>query len=130
MNSSEGTWQETSQEMHSLWRDVFNSEATTTDLSALCPSCQNKDLHRWFVLESAKPRTVLGVEYSGRGRVWEWCGTCHTFEHYMDGFVPIWWAEPYRVDADELRYDPGPVEAARLRHNMQERQADGAGTDE
>lgn len=106
-------WQETDAELHPIWREVFNHEPVGADLESPCPACHNRTLHRWFHLDFAKPKTVLGVAYAGHGRGWEWCSHCLTFEHYMDGFVPIWWREPYVVDPGALAYHPGAIEEAR-----------------
>jgi hypothetical protein len=54
-----------------------------------------------------------GARFKGHGRLWEWCSTCRTFEHFRDGFVPEWWVEPYSVERQLLRYDPEPIESAR-----------------
>ncbi|MFF4370176.1 hypothetical protein [Streptomyces sp. NPDC001594] len=110
---TEGTWHETDGELHPSWRKAFNEEPVGADLTSPCPSCGRQTLHRWFRLDFAKPKTILGVDYSGHGRAWEWCSHCRTFEHYMDGFVPVWWDEPYSVSSDALTYHPEAIEEAR-----------------
>lgn len=111
--SESHSWQETDADTHPMWRQVFNRDWQGPDLSEDCPVCKQKALHRWYIQEDQAARVLRGVQFAGRGRLWEWCSACRTFEHYPDGFVPEWWASPYSVPVNELRYDPGPIEEHR-----------------
>ncbi|MFE6287852.1 hypothetical protein [Streptomyces sp. NPDC057877] len=83
-------------------------------MASPCPVCSAPSLHRWYHQESDRAMIRGGRRYLGHGRLWEWCSTCRTFEHYPDALVPDWWVAPYEVAAEELRYDPGPIEKARM----------------
>jgi len=95
------------------WRRTFNGEPSVPDLAGPCPVCNAQTLHRWYLQENVHEKVFGGILYKGRGRLWEWCSTCRTYEHYRDGFVPQWWTAPFDVDPNDLRYDPGPIEDAR-----------------
>ncbi|MEU6063230.1 MULTISPECIES: hypothetical protein [Streptomyces] len=75
--------------------------------------CGVRALHRSYLLEDTGAKVFRGVSFRGRGRLWEWCSTCRTFEHCPDGCVPDWWSAPFDVSPELLRHDPGPVEEAR-----------------
>ncbi|MBW8798102.1 MAG: hypothetical protein JF597_32300 [Streptomyces sp.] len=107
-------WRETDSEEHPVWRKVFNEDWTGSDLVGPCPVCGARALHRWYLLEDNEAKVFRGIRFSGRGRLWEWCSVCRTFEHYPDGHVPEWWISPYDVQPESLRYDPAPVEEARM----------------
>ncbi|MEV0991747.1 L,D-transpeptidase [Streptomyces sp. NPDC049949] len=106
-------WRETDTGIHSVWRKVFNADWSSSEVDGPCPVCSAPTLHRWYWLESEGGAIVGGRTYLGRGRLWEWCSTCCTFEYYPDGYVPDWWTAPYSVDADRLQYDPEPIENSR-----------------
>ena len=92
---------------------MFNADLSVADLAESCPVCSFRTLHRWYLLEREEPAVFRGVHFRGRGRLWEWCSTCHTFEHYPDGFVPDWWVAPFVVREENLSYDPDPIELVR-----------------
>lgn len=106
-------WREADAESYTAWRRIFNAGWTGSDVPDPCPVCGSRTLHQWYMQDDTDAKVLRGVRYKGRGRLWEWCSTCRTFEHYRDGFVPVWWMEPYHVEPGHLRYDPGPIEAAR-----------------
>ena len=106
-------WHEPDSDVHSIWRRVFNRDWEGADLSESCPVCNQRTLHRWYHQEDNDARTFRGVEFSGRGRLWEWCSTCRTFEYYPDGFVPTWWEPSHEVDASELGHNPDFLERFR-----------------
>ncbi len=105
-------WQEVL-ESRPEWRRTFNEDSDSADLVGPCPVCGSRTLHRWYLLEDREAKVLRGLHFKGRGRLWEWCSTCRTFEHYRDGFVPDWWTAPFDVAPDRLRYDPGPIEEVR-----------------
>lgn len=98
-----------------VWRAVFNAAPASEmmDLSTPCPVCGSKSLHRYFSLEKEAPRELRGASYRGPGSYWEWCASCHSFEH-MHGYVPSWWSmQPLSVDHSQLTAIPDLLEAAR-----------------
>ncbi|MEO3974223.1 hypothetical protein AAFN69_10150 [Streptomyces sp. CAU 1734] len=107
-------WREADTEVHPLWRRTFNQDWTGPDVAAPCPVCGNTGLHRWYLLENARPRKYDGIEFAGRGRLWEWCDSCRTFEHYPDGSVPSWWSAPYGPGIPDPGRTPEAIERARV----------------
>lgn len=106
-------WHEVDDHLRPAWRRVFNENPGVSDLAPACPLCTHPTLHRWYRLEKERPGVLGGVTYKGPGRLWEWCSRCRNFEYYPDGHVPEWWAPPFDVADELLRYDPGPLETAR-----------------
>ncbi|MFE2418645.1 hypothetical protein [Streptomyces hokutonensis] len=111
--STSTAWRETDSAQHPAWRQVFNEDWAGPDPDSSCPVCGARALHRWYLLEDSEAKVFRGVPFRGRGRLWEWCSVCRTFEHYPDGHVPEWWIPPYGVAPEALRHDPGPIEEAR-----------------
>lgn len=106
-------WREVALKPRVAWRAVFNNDRSSLDLPWPCPICRTTALHRWYFLEEHAPHTIHGRTFVGPGRLWEWCSSCGTYEHYQDAYVPDWWEAPFHLPESELRYDPGPVELAR-----------------
>jgi hypothetical protein len=111
--STEAQWTEVDLGIRPEWRRIFNGDIGLPDIKAPCPVCGSATLHRWYAVDERRDVVQAGARYLGLGRLWEWCSTCHSFEHYPDGFVPHWWSEPYEVKTDVLKYDPGPIELRR-----------------
>jgi hypothetical protein len=108
------TWREVSTDDHPAWRAVFNAEPRAEKLRAPCPLCGASTLHRWYAIDGHDAIELRGNHYVGRGRLWEWCSSCGSFEHFMDGYVPDWWESTLIVPHESLAYDPGAIEASRL----------------
>lgn len=106
-------WWEIDKAAYKEWRRIFNEDWSGSRVSSPCPVCSMRTLYRWYFLESRESKVLRGRSFTGRGKLWEWCSTCRSFEHYPDGYVPDWWATPYEVDPSVLRRDPGPIEEAR-----------------
>ncbi len=51
--------------------------------------------------------------FKGHGGEWEWCSTCHAYEHYS-ALVPDWWHDTLTVDYAALTHEPDAIETARL----------------
>jgi hypothetical protein len=113
--TSDIDWRELDLEHRSSWRRIFNEDWKNDSPEAACPICSHHTLHRWYKQESVQAKVLRGQSFIGHGRLWEWCSTCHAYEYYPDGFVPAWWKEPYPVDPALLKYDPGPIDAARAK---------------
>jgi hypothetical protein len=111
---SSKNWHGVPQESADAWRRVFNSVAPEEimHLSADCPVCGNQSLHRYFSLEKEQPRELRGLIYRGPGSYWEWCSSCHSFEH-MSGYVPVWWdIDPLNIDHAQLTAIPDLIDDA------------------
>jgi hypothetical protein len=74
------------------WRYIFDGAAPAekAHLSSSCPVCRCNSLYRYFSLLRTQPKEINGFMYKGPGGYWEWCSSCHSYEH-MSGFVPEWW---------------------------------------
>lgn len=106
-------WREVSTENHPGWRSVFNAEPRSEALATPCPVCGTSTLHRWYAVDSEDDIELGGQRYVGRGRLWEWCSSCGSYEHFRDGYVPEWWRSVLVIPHDLLTYDPGPIELLR-----------------
>jgi hypothetical protein len=96
------------------WRQLFNAapQQEAMHLSAPCPVCGQRTLHRYYSLEKVAPRELRGVLYQGPGSYWEWCSSCKSFEH-MHGYVPDWWkVEPLPIDHAQLTAIPDVLDDA------------------
>ena len=95
------------------WQRIFSECTDGIDVDGLCPVCHSPTLHHWF----DKPRPfAAGHErdgFRGHGGLWEWCSSCHSYEHYS-GLVPAWWQDLFILDGTSLRHDPDAIETARL----------------
>lgn len=77
-----------------------------------CPICGEATLYRYFSLMKVQPRLLRDVMYQGPGSYWEWCATCHSFEH-MSGYVPMWWSFEFAgIDPSKLTAIPDVINAA------------------
>ena len=41
----------------------------------------------------------------GRGGIWIWCSSCHSYSH-MSSIIPDWWENPEYIDEDKLNHSP------------------------
>jgi hypothetical protein len=98
------------------WRKLFNDAVGSgLDIPYACPVCGNHTLHRYYHLAKLEPRELRGKRFQGMGGYWEWCSSCHAYEH-MHGYVPEWWHEkPLDVDHSKLTPIPDVLDAARLK---------------
>lgn len=113
MDSGKGaSWQDVPEVFRATWRTIFEASVEGEDLRGACPVCGRTTLHRWFDLHRAS--AALGDEWQGRGSQWQWCSSCHSYEH-SSGLVPSWWVAPRSIEGLQLRHDPGPLEVVRQR---------------
>ena len=93
----EREWQGVPLEAGSAWQRIFSESKDGINVDGLCPMCSSPSLHHWF----DKPRPFAeGYErdgFRGHGSLWEWCSSCHTYEHYSV-LVPSWWQDVLKVD--------------------------------
>ncbi|MRH86170.1 hypothetical protein GFY24_01600 [Nocardia sp. SYP-A9097] len=109
-------WRPVPSELYAEWREVFNRDWSGAEVESACPVCESKTLRRWYALDEDTAMVLRGVEFSGQGRLWEWCSSCQVYETFPDGYVPGWWSPPYQVDDSALGHDPHAIECARLSH--------------
>lgn len=114
MNISNNEWHGVPQDWLAAWRHVFNSAGSCekAHLFSECPVCGAKSLYRYFSLERVQPREMRGQAYRGPGSYWEWCASCHSYEH-MFGYVPEWWdVEPVDIEHSQLNVIPDLIDQA------------------
>jgi hypothetical protein len=104
-------WQSVPKQHLDDWQRIFNASQEGLHLAAACPVCGNHSLHRYFHLAKPEPRLLAGKTFVGRGSGWEWCSSCHSYEHFS-GFIPAWWHEALPVDHAKLTALPGALEQA------------------
>jgi hypothetical protein len=68
-------------------------------------------LHRWYQVGSPINRIINGRKFVATGALWEWCSSCHSFEHYSS-LVPDWWSCDLEVDCKKLTALPTAIEEA------------------
>ncbi len=108
-------WQGVPEAKLSEWRKLFNDSISGgIDMPDACPVCANKTLHRYYHLAKVEPRELRGKLFQGVGSYWEWCSSCHSYEH-MHGYVPDWWqSKPLEVNHVALTAIPNILDAALL----------------
>lgn len=115
MENKLGSWHGVPEVNLPVWRALFNvSIGGGIDIPDACPVCNKHTLHRYYHLVKPEPRELRGKMYQGVGSYWEWCSSCHSYEH-MHGYVPEWWKEkPLNVNHAELTVIPDILESALL----------------
>jgi hypothetical protein len=110
-------WTDVPEDARKRWSDIFEHSRDGLDVAGECPVCSRQELHRWFDASHLKPDERFGDEIAGRGGQWQWCASCHSYEH-TSGLVPKWWlaseGSDLPVDPEDLMHDPDAIERARL----------------
>jgi hypothetical protein len=94
------------------WTEIYQQSQECLNLSQPCPVCGAVALHRWYQIGKPVERVIEGMKFVAEGGLWEWCSSCHSFEHYS-GLVPDWWSCDLEVNVQELTALPTAIEAAR-----------------
>ena len=109
-------WQQVSDSEEKEWRRIFQSSREGVNLTAPCPVCGHRSLHRYYHLEKQQPHTLGRKQFIGTGSLWEWCSNCRTYDHFSAA-VPDWWSSDLSPDITNLRHHPAEVERARKRRD-------------
>jgi hypothetical protein len=108
-------WHEVPDQKTQAWNAIFGSSQESINLSASCPICTSKTLHRWYEIGQRLDTVKLieGIRYVSDGSLWEWCSTCGGFFH-ASAYVPEWWNPPsnIQINKDNLRVIPWAIEEA------------------
>ncbi len=90
------------------WNAAFAASPGGIDVPGACPVCGSQALHRYFQIG----KQLFGVSgFFARGASWEWCGSCHTYEH-ASALVPVWWTASLDVDESLLTAIPDALDVA------------------
>lgn len=107
----ERDWQDVPNEHVAQWREVFFSTKEGLNLSAPCPICGCRSLHKFYHLHRLVSKTIGDEKFIGDGSLWTWCSHCLSYEHYS-AFVPEWWHDTLPVDEARLSHQPEALEEA------------------
>ena len=93
------------------WTQVFNASREGINLSAPCPVCGARALHRYYQIGRPINRTIGEHRFIAEGASWEWCSICRSYEHGR-ALVPDWWLPTLVVDEAKLTAEPEILEEA------------------
>lgn len=105
-------WTDVPDEYQVKWQQTYQGSQESLNLSTPCPICNAVTLHRWYQIGKPTARVIEGRKFVAAGGLWEWCSSCHSFEHYS-GLVPDWWSCDLDVDVKNLTALPVAIEQAR-----------------
>lgn len=111
MSKADSSWKDVPEESFSQWLNIFNASREGFNVSAPCPICEEKTLHRYYRMDDGEERIIQGNRFIGSGDLWEWCGSCRTFAMYSAA-IPEWWTCDLSVDQSSLTLNPEPIEEA------------------
>lgn len=104
-------WQGVPIEAVESWQKAFAETPMGYGVRGPCPLCRAHTLRCYFYLGRVDAVRVNGIDYRGRGSVWEWCATCRSFNH-AQALVPLSWAgAPLRLDHAKLTPVPDVIDA-------------------
>lgn len=106
-----GYWESIPTEYIREWRNIFADSREGADLSACCPVCHNKKLHRYYQMGRMIKSAKNGEENVPRGSEWQWCSYCRIFEH-AEVVVPDWWIPNLEIDGNKLTAIPEILDMA------------------
>lgn len=104
-------WSSVPSNYDAKWNRIFHESQDILTLSTPCPICGVASLHRWYQVGQPKLQTVGGNTFVATGGLWEWCSSCHSYEHFS-ALVPDWWSCDLKVDETKLTIEPTAIENA------------------
>lgn len=108
---NDGYWESVPDEYIEEWANIFLNSMEGPDLSACCPICHHKELHRYY----QTGRTMKVLECSGfnivKGAEWQWCSCCRAYEH-VQVKIPDWWIPKLEIDGNKLTAIPEILDMA------------------
>lgn len=108
---NDGYWKDVPRDCYEEWSNIFVNDREGSDLSASCPVCHKKGLHRYYNAHKKMKMEIGSEQYIGRGGVWNWCSFCRSYEHGQ-AWVPDWWVPGVEVDGDKLTAIPSVLDMA------------------
>ena len=100
-----GYWKGVPIELIENWRSIFSKNKEGPNLSASCPVCHNKGLHRYYQAGKKMIMTTGSDQFIAKGAEWQWCSFCRSFEH-AQVLVPDWWVPSLEIDGNKLTAIP------------------------
>lgn len=92
------------------WQRTFADSREGVNVTAPCPVCGSRALHRYFQVGEPIDSMVSGLRFVARGASWEWCSSCGSYEH-ATVLVPDWWKPvPLLFDEQALTAEPEQLE--------------------
>jgi hypothetical protein len=105
-------WKNVPEEYEDVWVKIFSTTNEGVNLSSPCPICGQTTLHHYYQQIGPKKDFILhDRKYIGKGDLWEWCSSCHTFERYYAA-VPDWWDFSLPIDNSQVMSYPDALEEA------------------
>lgn len=104
-------WQGVPLDKREAWSSIFGQSREGLNLSAPCPVCGAHTLHRYYLKGRLLDRYIDGEYFVATGASWEWCSTCHSYEH-SQALVPEWWHEFLDIGGNQLTAEPEVLEQA------------------
>lgn len=76
--------------------NIFNSAEKSENAPFLCDTCKNKSVHLYMHIYN---------NTTGRGGLWIWCSSCHSFLH-SSVYVPSGWENCLLAEKEKLCSPP------------------------
>lgn len=106
-----GYWEGIPIEYIGKWNTIFDNSREGPDLSARCPVCHNKELHRYYQMSRVLNSFGSEGRKISRGSEWQWCSYCRIYEH-LEVMVPDWWTPYLEIDGNKLTATPEILDMA------------------
>lgn len=106
-----GYWESVPAEYEEKWITIFSDSREGADLSACCPVCNKKALHRYYQSDRVVEAPECPGKYIVRGGEWQWCSYCRSYEHAQVR-VPDWWVPNVKIEGDKLSAVPAVLDMA------------------
>ena len=108
---NDGYWKNVPEKYIEKWNSIFLRSREGPNLSANCPICHNKGLHRFYQVGKRLKLSVDSEQYIAKGSEWQWCSHCRSFEH-GEVLVPSWWVSELKIDGTKLTAIPEILDMA------------------
>ena len=108
---NDGYWKGVPDEYIEGWKNIFLNSMEGPDLSACCPVCRHKELHRYYQTGGAVKASECPDQNIVKGAEWQWCSYCRTYEH-AQVMVPDWWISRLEIDGNKLTAIPEILDMA------------------
>ena len=108
---NDGYWKGVPDEYIEKWTNTFLNSMEGADLSACCPVCHHKELHRYYQTGRAVKVSECSNQNIVKGAEWQWCSHCRAYVH-AQVMVPDWWIPKLEIDGNKLTAIPEILDIA------------------